>query len=107
MLYNLLCLIVLAVTGHQSKKPILAAIIFGLIKGVGYYFLQLNVIEDTSDLSSLYISSALQAIASLLLGYGIAVITVKHPKDKELMVVTLVLSVFTFLTTDLSLSLIQ
>ena len=63
--------------------------------------------EDTSVLRELYVSSIIQFIISGFLGYGIALITVKHSKDKELMVITLILSVITFLTTDIGLTMIN
>ena len=47
MFLNLLCLIVLATTAHKFKKPVVTGMIFGILKAIGVYFLQLSETSQT------------------------------------------------------------
>ena len=42
MLFDLLFLIVLATMAHQSKRPILSSILFGLLKAISIYFTRVS-----------------------------------------------------------------
>lgn len=97
MLLSLLFLIILAVIAYQSKKIVLPAIVFAILKAVSSCF---YVLAESSALGydTIALLAGSQLLANGLLGAGIAYLVVKRSQDWKYSFATTVLSVFTFMT---------
>lgn len=97
MLLSLLFLIILAVFAYQSKKVVLPAVLFGLLKAIASCFFILSESELGYDTIALLAGS--QLLANGLLGAAIAYLVVKHSQDWKFAILTTVLAIVTFMTT--------
>ncbi len=97
MLLSLLFLIILAVIAYQSKKIVIPAIVFGVLKAVASCF---YVLAESSALGydTIALLAGSQLLANGLLGAAIAYLVVKRSQDWKYSFVTTVLSVLTFMT---------
>ncbi len=92
MFLNLLCLIVLATSAHKFKKPVVTGMVYGALKSLGVYFLQLS--ETSQSYVDTLIMSVFHFAVNALLGIAIAYFVVKvEEKRKSLVVPALVLLV--------------
>ena len=100
MLLSLLFLIILAAVAYQSKKIVLPAIAFGVLKSVASCF---YVLAESSSLGydTIALLAGSQLLANGLLGAAIAFLVVKRSDDWKYSVATTVLSIFTFMTSAL------
>ncbi|EDY84108.1 hypothetical protein VDG1235_3737 [Verrucomicrobiia bacterium DG1235] len=96
MLLSLLFLIILAVMAYQSRKIVLPAIVFGMLKAVASCFYAMAESDFGYGLIAMLASS--QFLANGLLGAAIAYLVVKRSQDWKYAFATTALSVFTFLT---------
>lgn len=96
MLLSLLFLIILAVMAYQSRKIVVPAIVFGLLKAIASCFYAMA--ESDLAYSAIAILAGSQFVANGLLGAGIAYLVVKRSQDWKYTFATTALSVFTFLT---------
>lgn len=82
MLIDLLFLIVLASMAHQSKRPVISGILFGLLKAISIYFLHVSELGETA--SNAVVISVTHFILNSFLGCAIAYIVVKHSKNPKM-----------------------
>ncbi len=97
MLLSLLFLIILAVVAFQSKKIVLPAVLFGVLKAVASCF---YVLAESNALGydTIALLAGSQLLANGLLGAAIAYLVVKRSQDWKSSIVMTILSVITFLT---------
>jgi len=96
MLLSLLFLIILAIMAYQSRKIVLSAVVFGLLKAIAscfYYMAESDFAYGTSALLA-----GTQFAANALLGAGIAYLVVKRSQDWKYMFATTALALLTYLT---------
>ena len=105
MLIDLLFLIVLASTAHQSKRPILSGILFGLLKAISIYLLHVSELGEST--SNAVVTSVTHFILNSLLGFAIAFIVVKHSKNPKMVAAMTILSIISFLTHIASLNIVN
>ena len=105
MLIDLLFLIVLASTAHQSKRPILSGILFGLLKAISIYLLHVSELGEST--SNAVVTSVTHFILNSLLGFAIAFIVVKHSKIPKMVAAMTILSIISFLTHIASLNIVN
>lgn len=96
MLLSLLFLIILAVVAFKSKKVLLPAIVFGVLKAIASCFFILSESELSYDTIALLAGS--QLLANGLLGAAIAYLVVNRSQDWKAAVATTVLAIVTFMT---------
>ncbi|MBK1878624.1 hypothetical protein [Pelagicoccus mobilis] len=96
MLLSLLFLIILAVLAYQTKKVVLPAIVFGVLKAISSCFFIVAESELSYDTIGLLAGS--QLLANGLLGTAIAYLVVKHSQDWKFAILTTVLAIVTFMT---------
>lgn len=98
MLLSLLFLIILAVIAFQTKKILLPAVVFGILKATASCF---YVLAESSSFGydTIALLAGSQLLANGLLGAAIAYLVVKRSQDWKASFATTLLSVFTFLTT--------
>ncbi|MBC2607684.1 hypothetical protein [Pelagicoccus albus] len=96
MLLSLLFLIILAIASFKSRKIVIPAILFGILKAASSCFYVLAESDLRYDTIALLAGS--QLLANGLLGAGIAYLVVKHAQDWRCSVGTTFLAVATFLT---------
>lgn len=105
MLFDLLFLIVLATMAHQSKRPILSSILFGLLKAISIYFSRVS--EHGESAGNAAAVSVSHLIINSFLGFAIAFIVVKHSKNPKIVASMTILSIISFLTHIASLSVVN
>jgi len=105
MLIDLLFLVVLASMAHQSKRPVISGILFGLLKAISIYFLHVSELGETA--SNAVVISVAHFIINSFLGFAIAYIVVKHSKNPKMVVAMTILSILSFLTHVASLNVVN
>ena len=105
MLIDLLFLIVLATIAHQSKRPILSSILFGLLKAISIYFIR--VCEHGESASNAVVVSGNHLIINSFLGFAIAFIVTNHSENPKIVASMTILSIISFLTHIASLSVVN
>ena len=105
MLIDLLFLIVLASMAHQSKRPIISGILFGLLKAISIYFIHVSELGETA--SNAVVISATHLVLNSFLGFAIAFIVVKHSKNPKMVAAMTLLSILSFLTYIASLNVVN
>lgn len=105
MLIDLLFLIVLATMAHQSKRPILSGILFGLLKAISIYLLHVSELGESA--SNAAVISVTHLILNSFLGFAIAFIVVKHSKNPKMVAAMTILSIISFLTHIASLNVVK
>lgn len=97
MLLSLLFLIILALVAYKSKKIVLPAIVFGVLKATSSCF---YVLAESSTLGydTIALLAGSQLLANGLLGAAIAFLVVKRSDDWKYSLATTALSIVTFMT---------
>jgi len=96
MLLSLLFLIILAIFAFQTKKVVLPAVLFGVLKAISSCFF--IVAESHLGYDTITLLAGSQLLANGLLGAAIAYLVVKHSQDWKFAIVTTVLAIVTFMT---------
>lgn len=96
MLLSLLFLIILAVMAYQSRKIVIPAIVFGLLKAIASCFYAMAESELAYSIIAALAGS--QFVVNGLLGLGISYLVVKRSDDWKYSVATTILSAVTFIT---------
>ena len=105
MLIDFLFLIVLATIAHQSKRPILSSILFGLLRAISICFIR--VCEHGESASNAVVVSVNHFIINSFLGFAIAFTVVKHSENPKIVASITILSIISFLTHIASLSVVN
>jgi len=96
MLLSLLFLIILAVTAHQSRKIVVPAVVFGMLKAIASCFYAMAESQLAYEVVAALAGS--QFVLNALLGLGIAYLVVRRSENWKYSMAMSALAIATFLT---------